>query len=131
MRLVIGADQMLELDGERLTKPADMEAARRQLLKLSGKTHSLHSAVVCARGGEIVWQHVEPASMTMRRLHAAVHRTLSRSGRSARCCRASARISSKAAASSSSKGSRATSSPSSACRCCRSWRSCASEGIVE
>ena len=47
--LVIGADQMLELDGERLTKPADMEAARRQLLKLSGKTHTLHSAVVCAR----------------------------------------------------------------------------------
>lgn len=66
--IVIGADQMLELDGERLTKPEDMEAARHQLLKLSGKTHTLHSAVVCARGGEIVWQHVEPAHMTMRKL---------------------------------------------------------------
>lgn len=66
--LVIGADQMLEIDGERLTKPADMEAARRQLLKLSGKVHTLHSAIACARNGEIVWQHCEPALMTMRRL---------------------------------------------------------------
>ena len=54
--LVIGADQVLELDGERLTKPADMEAARRQLLRLSGRTHQLHSAVACARDGEVVWR---------------------------------------------------------------------------
>jgi septum formation protein len=66
--LVIGADQVLEIDGERLTKPADMEAARHQLLKLSGKTHLLHSAIACAQGGEIVWQHVETASLTMRKL---------------------------------------------------------------
>ena len=62
--IVIGADQVLDLDGERLTKPADMEAARRQLLRLSGRTHTLHSAVCCARGGEIVWQHVETARLT-------------------------------------------------------------------
>jgi septum formation protein len=66
--LVVGGDQMLELDGERLTKPADMEAARHQLRKLSGKTHTLHSAAVCARDGEIVWQHVEPAHVTIRPL---------------------------------------------------------------
>jgi septum formation protein len=66
--LVIGADQMLELEGERLNKPEDMEAARLQLLRLSGKTHALHSAVCCARNGEIVWQHAEPAYMTMRKL---------------------------------------------------------------
>jgi septum formation protein len=66
--LVIGADQILELAGGRLNKPADMEAARRQLLKLSGKTHSLHSAAACARNGEIVWQHSESTHMTMRRL---------------------------------------------------------------
>jgi septum formation protein len=66
--LVIGGDQMLDLDGERLTKQADMEEARHQLLKLSGKTHTLHSAVACVRDGEIVWQHVEPAHMTMRKL---------------------------------------------------------------
>jgi nucleoside triphosphate pyrophosphatase len=66
--LVIGADQTLELEGERLTKPADMEAARHQLLMLSGRTHTLHSAVAGAREGAIVWQHVEAAHMTMRRL---------------------------------------------------------------
>lgn len=66
--LVIGADQVLELDGERMTKAEDMEAARRQLLKLSGRTHLLHSAVACVRDGEIVWQHAETAVMTMRRL---------------------------------------------------------------
>ena len=66
--LVIGADQMLELEGERLNKPEDMDAARLQLLRLSGRTHTLHTAVSCARGGEIVWQHVEPARMTMRKL---------------------------------------------------------------
>jgi septum formation protein len=66
--IVIGADQVLDLGGERLTKPADMKAARRQLLRLSARTHTLHSAICCAHGGEIVWQHVEPASMTVRRL---------------------------------------------------------------
>jgi len=69
--LVIGADQVLDLGGERLTKPADMETARRQLLKLSGKTHVLHSAVACARRGAIVWQHVEAAALTMRKLDPA------------------------------------------------------------
>jgi septum formation protein len=66
--LVIGADQVLDLDGESLSKPHDMEAARRQLLRLSGQTHHLHSAVACAKSGEVAWQHVETASLTMRRL---------------------------------------------------------------
>jgi septum formation protein len=79
--LVIGADQTLDLDGERLTKPADMEAARRQLLRLSGRTHRLHSAIACARGGEIVWRHEETASLTMRALQpAAVGRYLAAIG---------------------------------------------------
>ena len=69
--LVIGADQTLDLDGERLTKPEDMEAARRQLLRLSGRTHALHSAVAAARGGEIVWDETETARLTMRRLEPA------------------------------------------------------------
>jgi len=70
--LVIGADQTLELDGSRLTKPENMDAARRQLLILSGRTHRLHSAVACARAGEVVWQMVDTASLTMRRLEPAV-----------------------------------------------------------
>ena len=79
--MVIGADQVLDLEGERLTKPEDMDAARRQLLKLSGRTHQLHAAVACTRGGEIIWQHVETASLSMRKLEPAfVGRHLARTG---------------------------------------------------
>jgi septum formation protein len=66
--LVIGADQTLDCDGERMTKPSDMDAARQQLLKLSGRSHRLHSAVACARDGTILWQHVESPTLTMRKL---------------------------------------------------------------
>jgi septum formation protein len=69
--VVIGADQVLALGTERLDKPADMEAARRQLLRLSGRTHHLHCATACARAGEIVWQHAESAALTMRPLDPA------------------------------------------------------------
>jgi septum formation protein len=61
-----------------------MEAARRQLLKLSGKTHQLSSAAVIARQGEVVWRHVAVAHMTMRRLDPAhVGRYLSKVGEAA------------------------------------------------
>jgi len=66
--LVIGSDQTLSLGDELFHKPADMEAARHHLLKLSGRTHHLNSAVALARGGEIVWHHVSVARMTMRSL---------------------------------------------------------------
>jgi len=69
--LVIGADQILAFEGERRTKPDDMEAARRQLLAFSGKTHELHSAVVISRNGEAIWRHVSTARLTMRELSPA------------------------------------------------------------
>lgn len=64
--LVVGADQILAFEGERRTKPEDMEAARRQLLAFSGKTHELHSAVVISKDGEAVWRRVSTARLTMR-----------------------------------------------------------------
>jgi septum formation protein len=61
-----------------------MEAARRQLLALSGRTHRLHSAVACARGGGIVWQHTETTQLTMRSfLPEAVGRYLAVAGEKA------------------------------------------------
>jgi septum formation protein len=45
-----------------------MEGAREHLLALSGRTHNLNSAVVLARGGEVLWRDVFVASMTMRKL---------------------------------------------------------------
>src|ERR1700728_918497 len=44
-RLVLGADQVLALDGRSFAKPADRAAARAQLGQLSGRTHELHSAI--------------------------------------------------------------------------------------
>jgi septum formation protein len=67
-RLVLGADQVLALDGKRFTKPPDREAARTQLRALSGRTHSLHSAVACIQDGELAFEHVSVARLTMRTL---------------------------------------------------------------
>jgi septum formation protein len=66
--VVIGADQTLALGDQRFHKPADMDAARRQLLALSGRTHQLHSAVVVAVDGVAEFRAVETASLTMRTL---------------------------------------------------------------
>lgn len=65
---VLGADQILEMDGKRLNKPADIDAARRQLLAMSGRSHRLITAAAVARDGEQVWSHVESVIMTMRQL---------------------------------------------------------------
>ncbi|MEE9313894.1 MAG: Maf-like protein [Rhizobiaceae bacterium] len=69
-RYVIGCDQILSLNNEVLHKPKDMEAARRRLLLLSGKTHFLYSAVVLVKDGKTVWRYVTPCAMTMRPLTA-------------------------------------------------------------
>jgi septum formation protein len=69
--LVIGSDQTLSLGDEFLHKVADMEAARRQLLRLSGRMHQLSSAVVLAGQGEAIWRHTSVAHMTMRKLDPA------------------------------------------------------------
>jgi septum formation protein len=65
---VIGGDQILALDKTMLSKPDSMEAARRQLLDLSGKTHTLHVAVALATNGDTVWAETTVATLTMRKL---------------------------------------------------------------
>ena len=65
---VIGSDQTLTLNGEQFHKPKDMEGARRHLLKLSGQTHQLNSGVCLVRNGEILWQDLVSAHLTMREL---------------------------------------------------------------
>jgi septum formation protein len=79
--LVIGSDQTLSLGDEVLHKAADLEEARRRLLRLSGRTHHLNSAVVLARDGKALWGHVSVANMTMRKFDPAyIGRYLSRVG---------------------------------------------------
>lgn len=64
--LVIGADQMLDLNGEWLEKPATRDGLRAQLLKLRGRRHELISAVVAVKDGERLWHTVERARLTVR-----------------------------------------------------------------
>jgi septum formation protein len=64
--LVIGADQTLEFQGELYDKAETVEAARARLKTLRGKPHMLHSAVVVAQGGAVVWRETESATLTMR-----------------------------------------------------------------
>jgi septum formation protein len=64
--LVLGADQVLECDGVLFDKPADLGGARRQLLALRGRQHSLLSAAVLMRDGRRLWHHLGRASLTMR-----------------------------------------------------------------
>jgi septum formation protein len=65
---VIGADQILALGKTTMSKPDSMEAARRQLLDLSGKTHTLHTAVAVATNGDTIWAETTVATLTMRKL---------------------------------------------------------------
>ena len=67
--LVIGADQVLELDdGSMLSKPASRADALIQLRRLSGRTHRLHSAAVIAEDGERVWGDTESVTLKVRPL---------------------------------------------------------------
>ncbi|MBS0558917.1 MAG: septum formation protein Maf [Proteobacteria bacterium] len=64
--LVIGADQILVCEGEWFDKPADRDGAAAQLRRLRGREHRLVTAVLCLRGGQVVWQHVATPRLTMR-----------------------------------------------------------------
>jgi septum formation protein len=65
-RLVLGADQTLALGQRLYAKPADLAAARDQIGGMRGRTHELHSAVVVARDGAVLFEHCETARLTMR-----------------------------------------------------------------
>ncbi len=64
--LVIGCDQVLELDGAVLGKPATAEEAAGQLRRLRNRRHALLSAVVVHEGEQPVWRFVGEARLTMR-----------------------------------------------------------------
>jgi len=65
---VIGGDQVLALGDIIYSKANNMEAARRQLLDLNGKTHTLHTAVAVATNGDSIWAETTIATLTMRKL---------------------------------------------------------------
>lgn len=63
---VIGADQVLALDGKVLHKASDLAAARERLDGLRNRTHHLHAGVALVRAGACVWSDVDRASLRMR-----------------------------------------------------------------
>ena len=67
-RFVVGADQTLARGARLFAKPAGPAQAAEQLRALAGGSHELHSAVAVARDGEILFEGVFIARMTMRRL---------------------------------------------------------------
>jgi septum formation protein len=82
--LVIGSDQTMSLGARVYHKPKDMAEAAEHLLSLAGETHSLNSAIVIVRDGDVLWRHVSTAHMTVRPLDRTfVERHLKRVGEKA------------------------------------------------
>lgn len=65
-RLVLGCDQVLDLDGDILAKPITAEDARGQLMRMRGKTHALLSAAVICLDGVPIWRHVGRVQLGVR-----------------------------------------------------------------
>ena len=64
--LVLGSDQILDLDGALMDKARDLEGARTRLRRLRDRSHALHSAAALARDGQVIWTGVDRADLTMR-----------------------------------------------------------------
>ena len=64
--LVIGADSVIDLNGELISKPKDRIDAINILKKLNGKKHYLISSVCISKNGQMIWNHTDKASLTMK-----------------------------------------------------------------
>ena len=67
--LVLGADSVIDLDGEIISKPNNRDEALQILGKLNGKTHYLISSVCISRNGSMVWNYTDRASLTMKHMN--------------------------------------------------------------
>jgi septum formation protein len=66
--IVLGADSVIDLDGEIISKPNDRIEALGILKKMNGKTHQLISSVCISRGGSMMWNYTDKASLTMKNM---------------------------------------------------------------
>ena len=64
--LVLGCDQVLDVDGQMLSKPQTIDEARDQLMLLRNKRHSLFSAAVICEDGKPIWRHIGHVRLMMR-----------------------------------------------------------------
>ena len=67
--IVLGADSIIDLEGEIISKPNDRAEALKILKRLNGKTHHLISSVCISRGGSMIWNYTDKASLTMKNMN--------------------------------------------------------------
>ena len=65
-QFVLGADSVIDLDGELISKPENREQAFNILKKLNGKMHNLISSVCISKNGSMVWNYTDKANLTMK-----------------------------------------------------------------
>ena len=65
-QFVLGADSVIDLDGELISKPKNREQALNILKKLNGKMHNLISSVCISKNGSMVWNYTDKANLTMK-----------------------------------------------------------------
>ena len=65
-QMVLGADSVIDLEGELISKPENREEAFAILKKLNGKRHYLVSSVCVSKNGNMIWNYTEKASLTMK-----------------------------------------------------------------
>tara|TARA_B100000965_G_scaffold181301_1_gene151291 strand:+ start:215 stop:796 length:582 start_codon:yes stop_codon:yes gene_type:complete len=66
--IVLGADSVIDIDNELVSKPNDREKALEILKKLNGRTHYLISSVCISKNGSMIWNYTDKASLTMKKL---------------------------------------------------------------
>ena len=66
--LVLGADSVIDLDGELISKPVNREEAFNTLQKLNGQKHHLISSVCISKNGSMIWNHTDKADLTMKKM---------------------------------------------------------------
>ncbi len=66
--LVLGADSVIDLDGELISKPNDRNEALEILRKLNGKKHYLISSVCISKNGSMIWNHTDRAVLKMKKM---------------------------------------------------------------
>tara|TARA_Y100000996_G_scaffold367283_1_gene313016 strand:+ start:468 stop:1058 length:591 start_codon:yes stop_codon:yes gene_type:complete len=65
-QIVLGADSVIDLDGELISKPENREQALAILNKLNGKSHFLISSVCISKNGSMIWNYTDKAKLTMK-----------------------------------------------------------------
>ena len=66
--IVLGADSVIDINNELISKPKSREEALKILKKLNGKTHYLISSVCISKNGSMIWNYTDKASLTMKDL---------------------------------------------------------------